>query len=130
MTGYMTRINDLLDIEHEFWKANLAGDSATFDRLLRDDALGVSPWGVADKSQVVALIKANENPYHAYEISEPRLVELTDESAVLTYKVHVEGSRGDTPFTIDFFATSAYVDQDGTWLGAFSQFTTPAPPQA
>lgn len=126
----MTRINDLLDIEHELWKANLAGDGATFDRLLRDGAISVSPWGVAEKPEAVALINANENPYHAYEISEPRLVELTDDSAVLTYKVHVEGTRGDAPFTIDFFATSAYVQRDGVWLGAFNQFTSPAQPPA
>jgi hypothetical protein len=124
----MTRLNELLDIEHEFWEANLAGDGATFDRLLRDDALGVSPWGVAGKSQAVASIDANENPYHVYEIAEPRVVELTDDSAVLTYKVHVEGTRGDAPFTIDFFATTVYVERGGTWLGAFNQFTLPAQP--
>jgi hypothetical protein len=126
----MTRLNDLLDIEHEFWKANLAGDGATFDRLLRDDAIGVSPWGVAGKSQAVAGINANQNPYHAYEITEPTVVELTDESAVLTYKVHVKGSQGDAPFTVDFFATTVYVRRDGTWLAAFNQFTTPAQPPA
>jgi ketosteroid isomerase-like protein len=115
----MTTLKEtLLEREHAFWKANLAGDGAYYAAALADDALVVSPWGVQDRDAIVATVSANAVPYTGYEIDEVRCLPLTGDSAILTYRARVSGERAGTPFTHTVYATSAYVRRGGEWTGA------------
>ena len=119
----MTTLKEtLLHREHDFWKANLAGDGAYYAAALPDDALVVSPWGVQDRDAVVAGVSANAVPYTGYEIDEGRGVPPTRHNALLTYRARGSGEQGGNPFTHTVYATSAYVRRDGEWTGgAFHQ---------
>jgi ketosteroid isomerase-like protein len=117
--------DELLALEHAAWKANLAGDGAHYDRYLTHDALSVSPFGVATRDEAVAVINANQNPYSSYELTEPHILALADDAALVTYRVRVEGDTDGSPFSYDAFATSVYVRRDDAWRGAFFQMTFP-----
>lgn len=116
-------MRELLDVEHELWRANLAGHGAFYADFLRPDALAVSPWGTLTRDEAVATINANQNPYTSYEITEPQVVPLGPDAAVLTYRAEVHGENEGEPFRHTVYATSVHVREDGRWRGAFHQQT-------
>ncbi len=76
---------DLLDLERKLWDANVAGDGEFYAKILRDDAVVVSPWGTMTKEQAVPGITANHNPYTRYEITEPLELPLGRDGGLITY---------------------------------------------
>lgn len=78
---------DLLALEEGLWRANREGDGAFYDRVLRDDALVVSRYGVAGKADIVRIISENQNPFTRTDLSGQRVIPLTDASALITYRV-------------------------------------------
>ena len=115
---------DLLELERKLWDANLAGDGEFYAKLLRDDAVVVSPWGTMTKEQAVPGITANHNPYTRYEITEPLELPLGPDGGLITYRVEVHGkSDAGEPFSHTVFATSAYAREGGDWRAVFHQQT-------
>jgi len=112
---------ELLEIERALWDANVAGDADFYDRMLRDDAVAVSPWGTLDKASAVALVRENRNPYTGYRLSDPVTVPLGEGAALITYTAEVDGINEGRPFTHTVYATSAYVREGQSWRSAFHQ---------
>src|SRR6185369_1158658 len=92
---------ELLGLEEKMWAANRAGDAGYYAKLLRDDSLVVSRYGVMGRAAIVAGIGENRNPYVSSTITEPRVIELTADSALITYHVHVEALHDGTPLAFD-----------------------------
>lgn len=115
----------LLALEEEAWQALCAGRGAEyFTRCLTDDALLVVPGMVIDKPTFLSAV-AKEEPWASYRIEEPRVVQLSDASAVLLYRVRA--TRAGQPELVGMFS-SVYVRRDGAWRMAYHQQTpSPAP---
>ena len=113
----MELTEELLGIERGLWDANVAGDGDFYDRLLRDDAIAVSPWGTLDKAAAVAGVTANQNPYTKYELDQVRSLRLGADNALLTYRAAVYSERGRHVV----YATTVYVHDGERWRGAFHQ---------
>jgi ketosteroid isomerase-like protein len=124
--SYLTK--ELLDLERQLWDANVAGDGEFYGKLLRPDALAVSPWGTIDYDTAVAGISVNRNPYTGYELTDEHALALGPDAGLLTYQARVDGQRSDSgeSFSHTVYATSVYVREDGRWRSAFHQQTLPA----
>jgi hypothetical protein len=114
----MTSEHELLTLERQFWK----GDADFYRRQLTDKAVMVfpEPAGVLTRDKILEAI-ASAPRWAEARIDEPRIVDLTQESALVTYKATAR-RESDTK---DYVAlvSSVYVNQDGSWKLAFHQHT-------
>lgn len=103
-------IDRLLEIEERGWRALSSPDPATFcEEWLADDAVMVVPGMVIDRTTFLQAV-AGEQPWSSYRIEEPRAIQLTDEAAVLVYRVTAQRD-GQPEFA--GILTSVYVEREG-----------------
>jgi hypothetical protein len=109
----MDLMDTLLVLETRGWEAlSHAGRGAPFyDEVLSDDALMVFPFGVMNRADSVAAIRSS-TPWARYRIEEPRVIELSEDCAMLLYKVTAR--RTGQP-TFVAMINSTYVKRDGAW---------------
>ena len=106
----------LLDLEEKFWK----GTHEFYESNLTSDALMVfaEPAGVMTRDSIVKSISDGAR-WSAIDFDEVSILELTGDSALLTYRAR---ARRDGGQLYEARASSAYVDRDG-WKLAFHQQT-------
>ena len=113
----------LLELEEQGWQALSSVEPAEFcDDWLADDAVMIVPGMVIDRATFLEAV-AHEQPWASHCIEEPRVVQLTDDSAALVYRVKAE-REGQTEFA--GLLTSVYVKREGRWRLALHQ-QTPIP---
>jgi len=113
----------LLDLEAEMWRANREGDGAFYERTVRDDALVVSRYGVATKAEIVPGITKNENPYIRTDLSDQKVLRITADSALVTYKAAVTALVNGSEVAFQVLATSVYARAGDGWRSVFHQQT-------
>lgn len=122
---YLLPMKDLLtvlpDIEKRAWGAADTRDVEFYREYLAPEALVVSPWGILDRDGIIRDLTENPNELPAYTITDPKVVPLGEESAVLAYTVSFGGQI--------LYVSTVYVLIDGRWRAAFHQ-RTPASPVA
>jgi hypothetical protein len=123
-------LNDLLQLEHSGWKSLCDGTGAEFyGGLMTADAVMVLAHGQAlDRDAVVASL-GGAPAWNDYNISDERLIQLSDQGAILIYTGR--GHRdGEEPFVA--LMSSVYVrDRDRWKLVLYQQTPVPStqPPQ-
>ena len=116
-------MDDLRDTLLEIERALGGGTGDTYREHLTDDAVVVVPGAAIDREQTAFAIDATPG-WDEFEISSERVVRLTDESAVLTYRW--SSRRGDE--TYEALMSSVYVRQPGgDWKLALHQQTPVTP---
>ncbi|WGW13907.1 nuclear transport factor 2 family protein [Saxibacter everestensis] len=122
-------LDELLARETEVWEALRLGDMAADRALLTPGFLGVYESGFGSREDHVREVKDGPS-IASYELSEPRVVRLTEHIALLSYRADYTGAR-------DGVADAMYVSSlweragvDEPWLNSFSQDTTATPPAA
>ena len=113
--------SELKDLETEMWRANREGDGAFYDRVLRDDTVLVSKYGVVGKADIVPNITKNENPYLRTDLSDFKVVPVGADSALITYRAEVTALVGDAEQTFQVLATSVYARSGDQWQSMFHQ---------
>lgn len=119
----MSTESELIALEEAMWTANRAGDGAYYDKVLRDDAMGVSKWGLLDKATAVAGITANHNPYLSTELSQVKVLMINEDAAVVTYRVDVVVLVDGKETPTAAYASTVYAREDGRWVPVFFQHT-------
>jgi hypothetical protein len=110
----------LIALEERGWQALSQGTGVEFyQRNLTDHALMVFPFGVLTREQSIEAIRAAP-PWASFRIEDPRVVELTDDSAILTYRVTAQRA-GQEPYSA--LIATVFVKHEGTWKTAFHQQT-------
>jgi RNA polymerase sigma factor (sigma-70 family) len=107
----------VLALEKRIWEAYKAQDRAAFQSLLADDFEGVNihgnPYDKAGELKYVSNFCVTE-----YELKDAKVILLTRNSALVTYKVHYKvrpaGAQKITDDTTRH-ATAAWVQRDGKW---------------
>jgi hypothetical protein len=113
-------LQTLVSLEEQGWQALSQGTGADFYRRnLAGHALMVFPFGVLAREQSIETMKAAP-PWASFRIEDPRLVRLTDDSAILTYRATAQRT-GQEPYSA--LMTTVFVKQEGTWKTAFHQQT-------
>ena len=117
----MTLEQTLIDLERAGWEAlSKPGEGARFyDEQLTEDALMVFGFGLLDRAGAIEAM-ASAPPWSTFRIEEPRVVELGDGAAVLTYLATAQ-REGDEEYVGR--TTSVYTRANGAWRMALHQQT-------
>lgn len=113
--------DELLDLERRGWEAlSTEGAAAGFyAQVLSDEVLMLLPGGmvITDRQQIVESMGGT--PWSSYELSEPRVLSLGDDVAVVSYRATAtrDGSTYEALFA------STYVREGGDWRLAVHQQT-------
>ena len=103
-------IDRLLQLEEQGWAALSSAEPVQFcDECLADEAAMVVPGMVIDRATSLEAV-AHEQPWASHRIEEPRVVQLTDDSAALVYRVNAQRD-GQAEFA--GLLTSVYVMRAG-----------------
>jgi hypothetical protein len=114
--------DELIGLERAAWAA-LSSDgeaaAAFYSDVLADEVIMVLPGGLVidDRSTVIESMRGA--PWSSFELTNERVFELTDSSAVVTYQATAvrEGNEYKALFN------STYVRQNGSWKLALHQQT-------
>lgn len=120
------RADELLALEHRGWKSLCDSTGADFyGRIMTDDAVMVLAHGqVLDRDAVTASLN-DAPPWHRYEISDERLIDLEGDNLILVYTGRA--SRGDGEAEFAALMSSVYTRRDGRWrLRLYQQTPLPA----
>jgi hypothetical protein len=110
----------LVALEDQAWQALSQERGADFYRQnLTSDAVMVFPFGVLDRDAAIEAIAAAP-PWSTYAIAETRVIALTDDSAILTYRARAQRT-GQEPYAARM--STAFVRHEGAWKTAFHQQT-------
>jgi uncharacterized protein (TIGR02246 family) len=111
---------ELLALEKQYWRAIKEKDVDAAVRLTDDPCIVTGPQGVAsvDKKALAGMLQAAPWTLHDFELKEIQVRQLSDDVAILAYKVHETLTVGGKPVTLDAADASAWVRRDGRWLCA------------
>jgi hypothetical protein len=111
----------LVALETAVWQALVDGDAAADERLLADDFVGVTPRGLSDRDGHVGQLESGPT-VRAFELSEARLVVVSDSAAMLIYRAVYERVGADTG-SESMYVGSLWCTRGGEWRNVFSQDT-------
>jgi hypothetical protein len=116
-----TTETELLDLERRYWQALKDKDTDTAMRLTDDSCIVAGPQGFArmDKATMEQMMKSADYSLEDFEIDDGAEVRmLSDDVAVLAYKVHETLKVDGQPVALDAAESSAWVRRDGRWVCA------------
>jgi hypothetical protein len=118
----MSVTDDLIELERSAWKALATSGEAAVDfyaDVLADEVLMLLPGGLVidDRDRVVDSMRGAA--WESFELSDERVLELTEGSAVVAYRATAR--RGGTDYTALF--NSTYVRAGDSWRLALHQQT-------
>jgi len=113
----------LLALKAAAIRATEKGDMTFYADYLADDAIGITPFGIFNKQQILAGMKDHKF-FKSSQIRDSRAVALGADAGFVTYRATFEIS-GRPP--ADFFVSTLYRRFGDGWKGVFYQ-QTPLPP--
>lgn len=118
-------LNELLELEHRGWQSLCESTGADFyGQLMLEDGVMILAHGHTLNRQQVMESLNDAPPWSRYEISAPRLIQLTGDSAVLAYRGTAWRAGQEPAFSA--LMSSVYVNRDARWsLASYQQ--TPIP---
>jgi hypothetical protein len=113
-------VDDFIRLETEVWHALVAGNPDADARMLSADFLGVYPSGFSDRDEHAAQL-AGGPTVTTFELSETRLVVVSDTAVLLCYRADYTRPPGNEPETM--YVSSLWCRRDDRWVNVFSQDT-------
>lgn len=107
--------HDLIDLEERGWKAlssECFAGKGFYQSMLHPDAVMLFPGGLRIEGKANILNTIGDQPWHTYQINNPKVIELSDTAGAMVYDVTTEGEVGG-PYQA--LITSIYVKEDGDW---------------
>lgn len=116
-------MQELIELEEEGWRALSSEGNAGkkhYESVLHDDAVMLFPGGmrIEGKGQILASLAAQ--PWQRYQIEAPKVITLSEDAALLIYRVTAQ-REGQDPY--EALISSAYVRSSGQWKLVFHQQT-------
>jgi hypothetical protein len=115
--------DQLIDLEHAAWEAlSTDGETAAdfYAENLAQDILMLLPGGMVIDDREAVIDSMRGAPWSSFEISEERILPLSQASAVVSYRATAVREDSDD-YTALF--NSTYVLEDGAWRLALHQQT-------
>ncbi|MFX0071263.1 MAG: nuclear transport factor 2 family protein [Candidatus Hermodarchaeota archaeon] len=114
---------ELLALDKQAWEANKKRDVEFYDKLLDENSIAVTPFGILDKKKVLKDIASNPRELLDYQIENPHLLIINERSAILTYKANIQTLYENKKSNFLAFITTIYINIDGNWRAIFYQQT-------
>ena len=111
----------LLSLKEEALEATKNMDADFYNDYLAENAIAVVPFGVFNKAAIIEQMASPDSAFRSRKIEDTRVMVLTDESGVVTYKATFENVKDGNSF--DVFVTTIYAKIKGVWKGVFYQQT-------
>jgi hypothetical protein len=115
-----TTDTELLAREHQYWQAIKDGDAALSARLSDDPCVVTGSQGVGriDRATLEDMFATAAWKLTGFEITSPIVELLTDDVAVVAYRVHEDLLVDGQPLTLDASDSSTWVRRNGEWVCA------------
>jgi len=110
----------LLMLEKQYWQAMKDHDTAAALRLTDDPCLVAGPQGIGrmDKKALERVMADPKWQLRDFQVGSAEVRMLTDDVAIVAYKVHEDMVVDGKPVTIDAADTSTWVRRNGSWVCA------------
>src|SRR3954463_786336 len=110
----------LLDLEKQYWTAIMNRDVQAAMRLTDDPCIVTGAQGVGRISQkaFADMLQAGGWTLHSFDLSEVQVRVLSEDVAVLAYKVKETMTVEGKPLTLEASDSSTWVKRDGNWVCA------------
>jgi uncharacterized protein (TIGR02246 family) len=107
----------LVELEKEYWQAVKDKDADTALRLTDDFCIVTGAQGVGhmDKQKLAGMMKGAPYTLNAFELQDIEVRLLSDDVAILAYKVREELTVEDKPVKLEASDASTWVRRDGRW---------------
>jgi hypothetical protein len=108
-------MQDLIELEEQGWQAlSIEGDAGKkfYRSVLREDAIMLFPGGLIIDGKQNILESFSAQPWKSYHIEEMQVISLSENAAVLVYKVTAQ-REGRDPYVA--LISSTYARSDKTW---------------
>jgi ketosteroid isomerase-like protein len=112
---------ELLDLEKQYWCAIQERDIDTVMRLTDDSCILTGAQGVSriDKKMLERMMTGAPWTLNEFAFAEePEVHQITDDVAILAYKVHEKLTVDGIPVTVDAADASTWVRRCGQWVCA------------
>ncbi len=111
---------ELLALEHQYWQAIKDGDAALSARLSDDPCVVTGSQGVGriDRATLEGMFAGAAWKLTGFEITSPIVEFLTDDVAVVAYRVHEDLLVEGQPLALDASDSSTWVRRNGEWVCA------------
>ena len=111
---------DILALEKKFWQSMIDRDSAAGAALIGDTSIVTGAQGVAkiDRPTFVKMMEGGQWMLHTFDFSDVKFIEVTDDVAVIAYKVREELTVDGQRFTMEAADASTWVRANGAWTCA------------
>jgi limonene-1,2-epoxide hydrolase len=119
--GTKTTSTELLKLERQFWGALKERDVDTAVNLTDFPCVVTGPQGIGSigKKEFSTMMQDQSFSIDRFELDDNAQVRmLSDDVAVLAYKIHEELTVGGKPLTLDAADSSTWIRRDGRWLCA------------
>jgi uncharacterized protein DUF4440 len=104
--------------------AELHGDTASLERTLADDFIGIGPLGfMLTKQEWLARHKAGDLKYESFSLDEVRVRDYNNDAAVLTARQTQQATYRGNSIPGQFRITLVFIQQHGQWQLASLQLS-------
>jgi hypothetical protein len=116
----MTVENELFDLEKQYWQALKDKDVATAMRLSDEPTTvaGASGVGTLTREALGKMMEGATWTLQDFRLADLKVRQLSEDVAVVAYKVHEELIVEGKPVQLDAADASTWVRRDGRWLCA------------
>ncbi len=97
-----------------------AKDEKTFNTLVAPDAVIAEDGRVASARNQGFEFHVKSVDIKNFELSDPKVVKVTDDVAILSFKSHTSATRGDKSLPPAHFVSTTWVKRDGNWVAVYS----------
>jgi hypothetical protein len=111
---------ELLELEKEYWLAMKDQDVQAALRLTDDPCIvtGASGVGLVDKKALESILRSATYTLHDFRMKDAKVRLLSDDVAILAYKVHEDLTVDGEPVAIDASDASTWVRRGRHWVCA------------
>lgn len=105
----------LVELEKQLWRAWGTHDPDAADKLIRDDAKLVGPWGTWDKNSFIAQIREKNCEVRGWALSEIEVTKLNRSAVLLSYTAEQDATCGGDAVDTPIVVSSVWARRAGVW---------------
>ena len=113
----MTRDQEIINLEEQFWSGIRDGDASQAAALVSDQCLvtGGQGAGVIDPKMFAQMMKDPKWTLHEFSFENPHVIFPSDDVAIIAYTVTEKLTVEGQPLTLKAADASTWVRREGRW---------------